>query len=52
MDISMSAIYSYYNGEDMEHLLRLYLQRNLNLRLFAVYGYAALGGFCESVGCL
>ena len=50
MDISMSAIYSYYNGEDMEHLLRLYLQREPEPEeLFAVYGYAALGGFLWSL---
>lgn len=46
LDISMSAIYSYYTGEQMEYLLELYLQRKPDQdELFAVYAYAALGGF-------
>lgn len=50
MDISMCAIYSYYDEEEMERLLRLYLQREPELKeLFAVYAYAALGGFLWSL---
>lgn len=46
MDISMCAIYSYYDEEQMERLLRSYLQGEpSDQELFAVYAYAALGGF-------
>ena len=46
MDVSMCAIYSYYNEEDMERLFRLYLQREPSEdELFALYANAALGGF-------
>ena len=46
MDISMSAIYSYYDEADMERLLKTYLQRDpTEEEYFAVYAYAALGGF-------
>lgn len=50
MDISMCAIYSYYNEEDMERLFRLYLQREPSEEeLFALYANAALGGFLWSL---
>ena len=46
MDVSMSAIYSYYNDEQMEHLLSLYLEREPDEEeRFALYANAALGGF-------
>ena len=46
MDVSMCAIYSYYNEEDMERLFRMYLQREPSGdELFALYANAALGGF-------
>ena len=46
MDVSMSAIYSYYNEEQMEHLLSLYLEREPDEEeRFALYANAALGGF-------
>ena len=46
MDVSMCAIYSYYNEEDMERLFRLYLRREPSEdELFALYANAALGGF-------
>lgn len=50
MDISMCAIYSYYDGEMMEKLLRTYLQGEPSQEeIFAVYAYAALGGFLWSL---
>lgn len=50
MDISMCSIYSYYGEEEMERLLRLYLRREPEEKeLFAVYAYAALGGFLWSL---
>lgn len=46
MDISMCAIYSYYDEEQMERLFRSYLQGEPSKDdYFAVYAYAALGGF-------
>ena len=46
LDISMCAIYSYYNGEQMEKLFELYLGREAEREeLFALYAYGALGGF-------
>lgn len=47
MDISMCAIYSYYNEEQMEKLFELYLDGKKPDReeIFALYAYAALGGF-------
>lgn len=50
MDISMCAIYSYYDGEMMEKLLGAYLQGEPSQEeRFAVYAYAALGGFLWSL---
>ena len=46
MDVSMCAIYSYYDGNQMERLLGLYLEREpSDEELFRVYANAALGGF-------
>ena len=46
MDVSMYSIYSYYSKEDMDELLKIYLERDPNkderLRL---YIYTALGGY-------
>ena len=50
MDVSMCAIYSYYDEADMEKLLASYLQREPTKdEYFAVYAYAALGGFLWSL---
>lgn len=50
MDISMCAIYSYYNEEQMERLLKLYLGREPEKEEYGVlYGCAALGGFLWSL---
>ena len=50
MDVSMCAIYSYYDEEEMEKLLRLYLRREPSEdERFAVYANAALGGFLWSL---
>ncbi|MCH1951777.1 phosphocholine cytidylyltransferase/choline kinase family protein [Enterocloster sp. OA13] len=50
MDVSMCAIYSYYDEADMEKLLAIYLQREPTKdEYFAVYAYAALGGFLWSL---
>ncbi len=49
-DIAMSAIYSYYSEEDLNHLLRLYLEREPNGdERLRTYAYAALGGFLWSL---
>ncbi len=46
MDVSMCAIYSYYEEEQTEKLLELYLQRRPDDReRFITYADAALGGF-------
>lgn len=46
MDVSMCAIYSYYNEDEMEKLLELYLEREPETEeIFALYANAALGGF-------
>ena len=46
IDVSMCGIYSYYTEEQMDGLLRLYLERDPSEEeRFAVYAYAALGGF-------
>lgn len=50
IDIAMCAIYSYYDEEELERLLRLYLKREPSPEeRFAVYAYAALGGFLWSL---
>lgn len=50
MDISMCAIYSYYGEDEMEKLFRLYLGCEPEKEeLFALYAYAALGGFLWSL---
>lgn len=46
MDISMAAIYSYYDEEQTKRLLELYLQRRPEKEeYYAVFANAALGGF-------
>lgn len=46
IDVSMCAIYSYYNEEDVEHLMEIYLERQPTTEERAViYSYIALGGF-------
>ena len=49
MDISMCAIYSYYDKERMEQLFALYLGREpKEAERFVLYACAALGGFLWS----
>lgn len=46
IDVSMCAIYSYYNEEEVEKLLNLYLDGNITTEeRFVYYSYIALGGF-------
>ena len=46
IDVSMSAIYSYYNDGEAEKLLKLYLgQQSTDEERFVYYAYIALGGF-------
>jgi len=46
MDISMYSIYSYYTREEMDELLKIYLQREPDLNeIIRLYAYAALGGY-------
>lgn len=46
IDISMCAIYSYYDETEMEHLMELYFERTpTEEERFVIYSYAALGGF-------
>ena len=46
IDVSMCAIYSYYNDGEAEKLLKLYLgQQSTDEERFVYYAYIALGGF-------
>ena len=46
IDVSMCAIYSYYNEPDADRLLSLYLERSAFAEeRFVYYSYIALGGF-------
>ena len=46
IDIAMCGIYSYYNEEEMDHLIELYLNRSPDREeRFVIYACAALGGF-------
>lgn len=46
IDVSMCAIYSYYNEEEVEKLIRVYLgQEPSEEELLVYYSYIALGGF-------
>lgn len=46
IDVSMCAIYSYYNEEEVERLLGVYLGREATAEeRFVYYSYIALGGF-------
>ncbi len=50
IDVAMCAIYSYYNEEDADHLIRLYFQREpTREERLVVYSYMALGGFLWSL---
>ena len=50
MDISMCAIYSYYDEEETRKLARLYLKREPEPQEeFAIFANAALGGFLWSL---
>ena len=49
IDVAMCAIYSYYDDEQLDHLLELYLGRRPDEKEhFVAYAYAALGGFLWS----
>ena len=46
IDVSMCAIYSYYNEEEVEKLIRIYLGHEpSDEERFVYYSYIALGGF-------
>ena len=46
IDVSMCAIYSYYNDFEVEKLIKLYLHREpTSEERFVYYAYIALGGF-------
>ena len=48
--VAMCAIYSYYNENQIDHLIELYLQRQpTREELLVVYSYVALGGFLWSL---
>ena len=50
IDISMCAIYSYYNTEQLEKLMQLYFKREPSLEeRLVIYSYMALGGFLWSL---
>ncbi len=50
IDISMCAIYSYYNDEQVDWLIREYLQREPSEEeQTVIYSYVALGGFLWSL---
>ena len=49
IDVAMCAIYSYYDDEQLDHLLEIYLGRHPDQEeQFVTYAYAALGGFLWS----
>lgn len=46
IDIAMCGIYSYYNDEELDGLLEMYLERAASEEeRFVTYAYSALGGF-------
>ena len=46
IDVSMCAIYSYYNDLEVEKLIKIYLHREpTSEERFVYYAYIALGGF-------
>lgn len=50
IDVAMCAIYSYYNEEDTDHLIRIYLEREpADEERTVIYAYMALGGFLWSL---
>lgn len=50
LDIAMFAIYSYYNKDEIDLLLELYLDRKPSKKDFALfYGYISLAGFLWSL---
>jgi thiamine kinase-like enzyme len=50
VDVAMCAIYSYYNEEETDALLGIYLGREASVEeRFVVYAYMALGGFLWSL---
>lgn len=50
VDVAMCAIYSYYNDEETERLIRVYLEREpSDEERFSIYAHMALGGFLWSL---
>jgi CTP:phosphocholine cytidylyltransferase-like protein/thiamine kinase-like enzyme len=50
IDIGMSAIYSYFNEEETDDLIRIYLEREPSEEeRFTIYAFMALGGFLWSL---
>jgi len=50
IDVAMCAIYSYYKEEELERLIRIYLQREATWEeRMIIYSYVALGGFLWSL---
>jgi CTP:phosphocholine cytidylyltransferase-like protein/thiamine kinase-like enzyme len=50
VDVAMCAIYSYYNEEETDALIGIYLGREASVEeRFVVYAYMALGGFLWSL---
>lgn len=50
IDVAMCAVYSYYNDEETDKLISLYLGREANEEeRFVIYAYIALGGFLWSL---
>ncbi len=50
VDVSMCAIYSYYNEEETEQLIQIYLQREpTDEERYSIYAHMALGGFLWSL---
>lgn len=50
VDVAMCAIYSYYNDEETERLIELYLEREPSVEeRFSIYAHMALGGFLWSL---
>lgn len=50
VDVAMCAIYSYYNDEETDRLIRIYLEREpSDEERYSVYAHMALGGFLWSL---
>lgn len=50
VDVSMCAIYSYFNEEETDRLIEIYLEREpLEEERYTIYAFMALGGFLWSL---